>query len=296
MVRLAEPGARAKRTEEGIQPASAAGPFHGLLGPEAFPGARFTSVRLAITVIARDDHGRRSRPAAIVEIDPVPLLPPLEAFTAVGVREGVRLAWRAPAGTSSAAVNVYRRLASSDPDKGFPAKPIAGSPFSGESASDASARLGESYVYEGRLVSTTPGKGLREGGPATTSIDYVDRFPPGAPSLLTAEVVQTGTAAPVIRLRWSSPIDPDVAGYRVYRADGDGPSVLRGQVSGSDTSWEDTQVAPAVRYHYAVTALDNGAPPNESEKSEAADVEIPEAAGGAFIRSLDRGRPVGEGD
>lgn len=280
VVRLAEPGASLGRPEAPVEPAAGSGPFHVTLGPERFPGSRLPSVRLAVGVVARDASGLRSRPGTIVEIDPVPPLPPLESFTASGTREGIGLAWRVPAAPGPVGVNIYRRPAASDLAHGFPAKPILGSPFAGDSARDASAQLGAAYLYEARLASTAPGRGSRESLPVTASIEYADRFPPGAPSLLTAEVVPADGArvSPLIRLRWSSPIDADVAGYRIYRGDVDGAPMLCGQVVGAVTLWEDAQVVPALRYHYTVTAIDGASPPNESERSETVDVEVPAGA------------------
>lgn len=276
VARLAEPGVGSSGRVEGpVEKTSGRGPFRVLLGPERFPGSRPTSVRLAVTVVARDVRGRRSRPGTLAEIDPVAPLPALESFTAAGTREGVRLSWRLPAITDPVGVNIYRRLADGDPERGFPTKPVPGSPFTGSTGLDASSRLGDIYVYEGRVVSTAPGRGVRESLPATAPFEFTDRFPPGPPSLLTAEIVPATGAQPshVIRLRWSSPIDADVSGYRIYRAEGDLAAVLRGQVSSGQTAWEDTQVTPGLQYHYSVTAIDGAAPPNESERSESVEAQ-----------------------
>src|SRR5207249_498986 len=150
----------------------------------------------------------------------------------------------------------------------------------GDSAVDDTARIGGRYRYFARLVAAAAGAGLRESPPTRpeVEVDYADRFPPAAPSLVTADPVAPARDTEArweIRLAWSSPIDADVAGYRIYRAEGDGAFALAASLPASETTWTDAAVEPGRRYRYSVTAFDTADPPNESERSDTAGAEIP---------------------
>ena len=145
---------------------------------------------------------------------------------------------------------------------------------------DRTAQLGASYVYQARTVATGPGKGTRESLPSSdVRIEYKDSFPPGPPGLVTADAIELppgggggDPASPAIRVSWSPPLGPDVAGYRVYRSTGEGAFSLAGQVGAAETTWIDRNVKPGSTYRYSVTAIDTATPPNESERSEIVDV------------------------
>src|SRR5262245_6078918 len=66
----APPGGQAATTATAARP-PAETQYRVLLGPDHFPGTRFTSVRLAFAVVAQDTRRRRSRARPILEIDPV---------------------------------------------------------------------------------------------------------------------------------------------------------------------------------------------------------------------------------
>jgi hypothetical protein len=163
----------------------------------------------------------------------------------------------------------------------FPYKPIPGSPFTGGSAVDRTAVIGTTYLYEARRVSLAPGKGLRESASSgITRIGFTDVFPPGPPTLVTVLPAQAdGKAA--VKIAWSSPIDADVAGYRVYRSQADtsegkpGVETLIATVPSGQIEWTDTAVQPGATYRYSVATIDGAVPPNESARSEAVDASVP---------------------
>ena len=130
----------------------------------------------------------------------------------------------------------------------FPYRPIPGSPFQGESVLDRTAVIGASYVYEARSVTLAPGKGLRESASSgTVTVAFKDLFAPGPPTLVTALPSGAGEPASIL-VAWSSPIEADVAGYRVYRAEGDAAFVLGATVSSPQIEWTDTKVNRGTRY------------------------------------------------
>jgi hypothetical protein len=280
-----------------------------------FKGARVTSARLQLAVVAVDADGRRSRPRPILELDPVEPLPAPAGFTAEPGPDGVTLRWSLPEGLKGVGVNLYRTLVApaGEPAEATevsagagsrgsgpgparaggraakpgwtPPKPIPGSPFAGGSAIDHTALLGRTYRYEARTASTDPGKGTRESPPAAgLLVEYLDRFPPGPPGLVTADWVAVaapggGEGAPPVRavlVAWSPPLEADIAGYRVYRSAGGADFTLVGQVDAAQTSWSDADVKPGAAYRYCVTAIDSASPANESARSEIAEVAIGE--------------------
>ncbi len=66
--------------------------------------------------------------------------------------------------------------------------------------------------------------------------------------------------------RWSANSEADLAGYRVYRSLQQGLPVWQriGVVAAPETTFVDTTIAPAVIYHYTVSAYDGAQPANES--------------------------------
>jgi fibronectin type 3 domain-containing protein len=78
-----------------------------------------------------------------------------------------------------------------------------------------------------------------------------------------------------IRVVWEGVEGRDVVGYRVFRAAGpDGPWELLTSEPIPTVLFVDSKVEKGRWYWYAVTALDNAVPPNESRKSEPARVRL----------------------
>jgi hypothetical protein len=269
------------------------------LGPSAFAGTRLAGARLVFAVLAVDARGRRSPPRPILEIDPVEPLPPPQAFSATPLQDGIHLVWslpKLPAGSPPVLVNIYRGA----PEDVGEGELLPGSPFTGEGTIDGSARIGGSYAYKARLVVAVAagtagpaaaagtggaGAGLRESLPATVArVDYLDLFQPGPPALVTIDTAPVPAEHPAswaARLAWSAPVDADVAGFRIYRAEGGGNGsgaaafALAGTVPATEGTWLDTAVIAGRHYLYRVTAFDTASQPNESAPSEIVETTIP---------------------
>jgi len=97
-----------------------------------------------------------------------------------------------------------------------------------------------------------------------TPIDTVPPLPP-----VGLQVVSEG--ADLVRLSWTNNAENDLAGYRVYRADGNG---VFGPVVAANLlcPWHYDRVAAMEVVTYKVTAMDESG--NESAYSEAAGVYI----------------------
>ena len=127
-------------------------------------------------------------------------------------------------------------------------------------------RPGESWCYVVRtVVSTEP---VVESGPSGEAcVEVRDVFAPAAPTGVAAFVRETGA-----EVSWSPSPEPDLARYRVYRAEEGGPSLRVAEVAAGTTAWLDTSPLAAPRA-YTVTAVDaNG---NESPPSRRSEVRAP---------------------
>jgi fibronectin type 3 domain-containing protein len=144
---------------------------------------------------------------------------------------------------------------------------------------DRTAQKGESYRYTARRLREISLQGhaleLRSDLSSPITVKMLDTFPPGIPTGL--EAVPGGATASdrSIDLSWTPDIDPDLAGYSVYRQE----VTSAGQVAGTATrlnttpivgpAYRDQTAVPGHRYAYRVTAVD--ATGNESAPS--ADVQ-----------------------
>ncbi len=102
---------------------------------------------------------------------------------------------------------------------------------------------------------------------APVTITPIDTFPPTAPQGLSA---LAGPAA--AQLSWERNQEPDLALYRVYRAEPNG-AFARIAESTSAANYRDTAVTAGRTYRYAVSAVDRKG--NEGPKSEPVEILIP---------------------
>jgi len=158
-------------------------------------------------------------------------------------------------------------------------------------AIDKDIRFGQTYEYSAqRVVRVTipappasnqtaqPNQAqiLELAGPLSDPIrvDAADIFPPDIPTGLAAVATQTATEIS-IDLSWKANIETDLAGYAVYRREGDGPWR---RISPADTvvgpAFHDAHVRPGQTYRYAVTALDPTG--HESPRSAEAEETAPQ--------------------
>ena len=150
-------------------------------------------------------------------------------------------------------------------------------------ALDRDIRFGETYEYRAQRVAsvTADGQKLELAGPlsAPVRIDAVNIFPPDVPSGLAAvaTVGENGagpTTGPAIDLSWTPDTEADLAGYIVYRREGDGAwqRVSPAQpVVGP--GYHDAAVERGHTYDYAVSAID--AEGHESQRSAEAQETVP---------------------
>lgn len=214
---------------------------------------------------------------------------PLTGLSAQVSKAGVVLHWTA--NDEQAAVRLRRRLLTppAKPQKEGPLAPAA-EPLElnllveagaeEAKALDKDVRFGETYEYRAQRVSfvTANGKKLELDGALSqpVQVEVRDVFPPAVPQALVAVAIAgVDGAEPAIDLSWQPDIEADIAGYIVYRREGDDAWK---RISPTEPvvgpAWHDAQVVPGHTYHYTVSAVDEGG--HESARSAEATETVPE--------------------
>lgn len=204
-------------------------------------------------------------------------------------KEGVVLSWK-PDG-EQAPVRLQRTLAGKPAGKkdagllGAPAESAEASLLVEDvdpgRALDKTVRFGEAYTYRAQRVALVAidGKTLELPGTLTDEVrvDVKDVFPPDVPSGLAAvSVTSAGSAA--IDLNWAANTEEDLAGYVVYRREGQGAWARVSPAAPlTGPAYHDAAVTPGHTYSYAVTAIDQGG--HESSRSAEATETVPDAGG-----------------
>lgn len=146
-------------------------------------------------------------------------------------------------------------------------------------ALDKTIRFGETYEYRAQRVTRVSigGKTLELPGELSppVQIEAVDVFPPAVPTGLVAVTTRGGNGAETaIDLSWEPDAESDIAGYRVYRRDGDGPWE---RASSTDPvvgpAFHDAHVQPGHTYSYSISAIDQGG--HESARSAETQESVP---------------------
>jgi hypothetical protein len=213
---------------------------------------------------------------------------PIEGLKAELRKQGVVLRWAADGET--AAVRLQRQLLTPPTTKAkqgllAPApEPIHETLLVEEGAAqgravDTTVRMGERYEYRAQRVSRVDveGKTLELAGELSAPVDVEakDVFPPEVPTGLAA-VATAGEngAGPAIDLSWQAELDPALAGYVVYRLEGDGEWKRISPATPSIApAFHDANVEPGHTYRYAVSAVDKNG--RESARSAEAQETVP---------------------
>jgi len=144
---------------------------------------------------------------------------------------------------------------------------------------DKTIRFGETYEYLAQRVAraTIEGQAVELAGPLSDPIrvEAIDTFPPAVPMGLAAVATAADSAGgPSIDLSWQPVAESDLAGYAVYRREGDGAwSRISPPQPVVGPGFHDPQVEPGHTYRYAVTAIDQLG--HESARSEEAEEPVP---------------------
>lgn len=128
---------------------------------------------------------------------------------------------------------------------------------------DTLFEFGKTYLYVVRAVALAEGGAVESDDSAPVVVTPKDTFPPSPAQNVVAAATLPSGGSPSVDLSWSSNLENDLAGYRVYRSDAQGS---RGQLLTTDLlpapAYRDMSVQQGHRYWYSVTAVDRAG--NES--------------------------------
>ncbi len=233
----------------------------------------------------RNGRSAGSSNAAVVAAGEAP--PPVTDLTATMRKAGVVLSWK-PEGADME-VRVERKLLTPPAAKpkesllGLPAEPLEQTLLVEAGAHghalDRSIRVSETYEYRAQRVDrvNAAGQMLELDGEfsAPVRVETLDVFPPGVPTGLAAVATESENGkGPAIDLSWQPDTEPDLAGYIVYRREGNGAwqriSPAQPVVG---PAFHDARAEPGHTYHYAVSAIDRSG--HESARSAEAEETVP---------------------
>jgi hypothetical protein len=251
-------------------------------------------------------HGRSAGPSNAAHVLAGEAPAPVTGLSAQLRKDGVVLHWNPESAASpNTVIRIHRKLltpqpqaepaADSNSQQGLLAPPkepveqslIVDSPGQPDRTPyrtpnrtiDKTIRFGQTYEYRAQRVArvTIDGQAVELAGPLSNPIrvEAIDTFPPAVPTGLAAVATAAdSTAGPSIDLSWIPVTDADLAGYAVYRREGDGPwQRVSSPQPVVGPGFHDPQVQPGHTYRYAVAAIDQLG--HESARSEEAEENVP---------------------
>jgi len=157
---------------------------------------------------------------------------------------------------------IYRRIGEA-PFAG----PLLEAPLEGRAHTDKTAPLGSTACYVVRAVASVAP--LIESAPSSEScVGVRDIAPPATPAGLALLPRENG-----LQVLWSASPEPDLAGYRLYRAAGEGPPEKLVQLPPGTTDYLDESAQKGVVYRYSLSAFDQAG--NESPPSAPVEGTLP---------------------
>ncbi len=234
-------------------------------------------VSYAVEVLNQDRRGAGLSNRAVVAA--MPTLPPPSDFRAELTGSGVDFTWTsAGAGSAPPGIQyryrIYRRDEANSKDAVASESAVDGAgPMH---ARDSSLEWEKTYSYRVTAVSSEnrPGGEAEVEGDDSPVVRIVahDVFPPAVPSGLQAVYSGEGQK-PFVDLIWAPVTDADLAGYNVYRRDGEAALIKLNSELIKSPSYRDGAVESGKTYFYFVSATDVRG--NESARSEEASETVP---------------------
>ena len=234
------------------------GDVHAGTAIYAFPAGEWTGKSVVIGARVVGSNGKESN---WTTLQALPIVPPPEKPGKPDVQptaEGFRLTWTGPLGD-------FRIFRKGEDEKIF--TPVA--EVSQNSWTDRSSEFGKRYTYQVQRIVKLGTHQEAQSEPSAESDTklLVDTFAPAAPTGLRA-----APAAGSVELSWERNTEPDLAGYRIYRAVGKGDFQKLAEVS-QIPAYSDRAVESGKLYRYVVTAFDRSN--NESQRSAPAEATVP---------------------
>lgn len=251
--------------------------------------------RVRVQNAAGRDAGESRAAVAVAGAAPAPVA----SLSATTVAQGMQLAWQ-PVPNEQAPVRVEAVGEVSEDTKsgmGAPAAkpgpgdvtssrtktrllqvPVAGGDPGGaiDVAPAAGARV-DYRVYRERTVTVDGQKlPLRSQVAEIHTVRSADVFPPAAPTGLLAVAFNPGGTGTAVSLSWEPNTEPDVVGYRMYRAVGGGGFARISTADVPGVSYQDSTASglpQGSHVRYEVTAVDHSG--NESARSAETAIDLP---------------------
>ncbi|HVO58135.1 MAG TPA: fibronectin type III domain-containing protein [Dongiaceae bacterium] len=249
----------------------------------AHPGALY-----AYRVRTRASRQKDSADSNTVAVKVFPVAAKIPSLEARVTQSAIELSW--PAATSKslsgetvAGYHVYRgELDPSAPALPNPndlsqakwkSPPILLAPAQTNSYRDTLFDFGKTYVYQVRSIVIAEGNPIESDNSAPAIVAPRDIFPPEAPRNVVVAVVPMPDGSTSVELSWSINVEPDLAGYRVYRSEtaGQRGAPLQSQLLLSP-AYRDLDAHSGHKYWYTITALDRAG--NESNPSAPAPADL----------------------
>ncbi|MDQ6708296.1 MAG: hypothetical protein M3Z85_20245 [Acidobacteriota bacterium] len=222
------------------------------------PAREWIGKDVVIGVKALNSRGRDAGWSNLVTLSVSPAVPKPSGLDLANVPGGVQLNWQSPAAT----FRVYRR-------EGPAGNWSLLATTNTAAFNDITTEYGKNYTYFVQALAKAGGSVAESDPSDEKEITPKDIFAPAVPTGLVA-VVSTKS----IELAWDRNTESDLAGYRVYRALGEGPFERLPGLQESP-SFSDSKVEPGKHYRYAVTSIDRL--DNESKPSAAVEASAPDA-------------------
>ena len=232
-------------------------------------------------------HGRAAGPSNLAAVIAGEAPSPVTGLKATVGKSGVMLRWTGIPGESSP-VRLERRLLTppvAAPKDGLlkPAvEPVVQSFLVTDRAAEGRAldktiRFGATYEFRAQRVARVAVGGetleLAGGFSEPVRVEARNVFPPDAPTGLAAVATAPDNGA-AIDLNWQPNTEADLAGYFVYRREGEGAwQRISPQKPLAAPAYHDASVQAGHSYRYAATAVDEGN--HESPRSAEAEETVP---------------------
>jgi len=230
------------------------------------PASAWLNQKVVIGVRVSSPKGRWSAWSDFAQLTVIPPLQPPTGIQATLVPQGVRLSWDCPQASIPVEYRILRQR------EGSKTVVEAGRTQTCQ-WDDTNVEPDVTYTYRVLVAATGPDVVAESQPGPPVEARLVDRFPPAAPAGLRA--IATSEA---VELSWDQNQEPDLAHYRVYRAEpGSDWRLVADQLL--VPHFADQDFLPGRTYRYAVTAVDQRG--NESPKSAPVEVETSASAGPA---------------
>ena len=249
--------------------------YEDVLPPEAISANGFATYSIDVF----NDRGRTAGLSNQIRVPLAPTLPPPSDFRVTVTAQGPQLQWTAAALPAHPNLifeyRVMRRL------EGVPTfaqvQDVRLDSAGAKSLVDAGFEWQKQYDYKLIPVTVIPFSGTTqevegEDSP-TVSVAVKDVFPPVRPAGVQAVFSSVGQK-PFIDLTWTPNTEMDLAGYDVYRREGNAEPVKITAQPVKPPSFRDENVRPGAKYFYSVLAVDLRG--NQSERSEETSEQVPQ--------------------